>query len=298
MEFHNLTPFPSLAYEGIDHDNNEFHVVAMRATFDIVPGSPLKPAEDQQPLSVADEYFGEMNKSSVKQESDLVQYKPKCDVIIIGSAHAPGNKPAPRFETGIKISGSVTLDKKLIINGPRFWKKDGSSWTLTEPEPIASLPLQYEYAYGGECRINLDDPTAERVEEKHQLTPEQRQQHPDGPEQAPIAHTAYEQNPVGKGYAEQWYIDATKPAEAALPVDAKGQPIEPPVGIIEEMSRFLGITHAPVNAPVAKAAVPPRTEYKIPAPQIESPIDPILEFGKQYRFRTIRSIYRLRIFLF
>ena len=300
MQFHNLTPFPGIAYEGIDQFDEEFHVVAMRATFDIIPDAELKAAEDQLPLVVTDEYFGEVNKSSLKQESDLVQYKPKCDVIVIGSAHAPGGKPAARFETGIKISGSVTLDKKLTVTGPRFWEQKDSDWSLTKPEPIDSLPLQYEYAYGGECRVNLDDPAAERVEEKYHLTPEQRQQHPDGVELAPIAHTAYELNPVGKGYSEQWYVDATKPVESDEPVEssepvlqpvARTQPKEQPVGMIEEISRFLRITKAPapvsmpVTAPVPavpQEPVPPEPAYRIAAPQIESPEDPILEFGKQY----------------
>jgi len=152
---------------------------------------------------------------------------------VIGSAYAPGNKPSSRFEAGIRISGPVPLDKKLVVTGPRFWEKHEASWRLTEPTPITSLSLQYEYAYGGENRIDLEDPAAKQVEAKFHLTPEQRQQHPEGAELAPIAHTAYEQNPVGIGFAEQWYLDATHPA-------------------------------------------------RIPAPQIESPSDPISEFGKQY----------------
>ncbi|MBC8017395.1 MAG: DUF2169 domain-containing protein [Verrucomicrobia bacterium] len=233
MKFHNLSPFPALAFEGIDQHDQEFHVVVMRATYDLTPNTELQPAEEQQPLAVNDEYFGEMNKSSVRQESDLVQYKPKCDVIVIGSAYAPGSDSAPCFEVGIRITGTVTLDKKLSIYGPRFWEKRNSGWTLTEPAPIVSLPLQYEFAYGGENRINREDPAASQVEVEYHLTPDQRQQHPDGPEQAPLAHTAYNENPVGIGFAEKWYLDATQTT-------------------------------------------------RLPAPQIESPEDPIKEFGKQY----------------
>jgi len=143
MEFHNLTPFPALAFEGLDQHGLEFHVVVMRATYDITADLELQPADEQQPLAVCDEYFGEMNTSSVRQESDLAQYKPNCDVIVIGSAYAPGHKPVPRFEAGIRISGSVSLDKRLAVTGPRFWEKRCSDWTLTEPEAIASLPLRY-----------------------------------------------------------------------------------------------------------------------------------------------------------
>jgi hypothetical protein len=283
MEFTNYTPFPALAFESVDQHDQEFHVVVLRATFDIMPNMELKLADDQQPLAFTDEYYGELNKSSIRQESDLSPYKPKCDVIIIGSAYAPGLKPASRFEAGIRITGSVSFGKKLAIYGPRFWEMHDSSWTLTEATPITFLPLQYEFAYGGECRINENDPASKQVKHEYRLTPDQRQQHPDGADLAPIVHTTYEQNPVGMGYTEQWYVNATKPAEAGLVIDEQEQQKEPQVGVIEKMSRFLGITHAPVPAPTREKFIPVKSECKIPAPQIESPEDPIKEFDKQYK---------------
>lgn len=241
MEFNNLTPFPSLAFEGIDQHNQEFHVVAIRATFDITPDTEMKLADEQQPLAIRDEYFGEVNKSSIRLESDLSPYKPKCDVIVIGSAYSPGGKPVSRFEAGIRISGAVTLDKRLTITGARFWEKSTSGWTLSEPEPITSLPVQYEYAYGGECRINQDDPAAQQIDARFHLTADQRKGHPDGPEKAPVAHTACELNPVGLGYTESWHTEALK---------------------LE----------------------------RIPAPQIESPDDPTLEFYKRYAPQGLGAI--------
>jgi hypothetical protein len=281
MKFTNFTPFPALAFESIDQLDKEFHVVVLRGTFSINPNTELSLAEEQQPLVFTDEFFGEVNKSSVRQESDLAPHKPQCDVIIIGSAYAPGLNPAPCFEASIRISGSVKLDKKLSINGPRFWKQSGSDWTLTEPEPFFSLPLQYEHAYGGECRINREDPATEQLDIQFHLTPEQRQQHPEGEEHAPVAHTVYGYNPVGIGFTEQWYIDATKPVKAGLHKDDQEQSKESSIGIIEEISRFLGFTHTP-PLQVRKDSVPIQDVYKIPAPQIESPQDPIIEFGKQY----------------
>src|SRR5258708_9048573 len=47
-------------------------------------------------------------------------------------------------------------------------------WSLTRPVPITALPLRYEYAYGGECRIEATDPLAKRVSAKHRLSPDQR----------------------------------------------------------------------------------------------------------------------------
>ncbi len=229
MDYQNFTQFPTLAYEGLDQYDQEFHVVALRMTYDIRSDNLLEFAEKQNKLVEADEYFGVINKSSVMQESDLVHYKPKCDVIVIGSAYAPGGKPASRFEVGIKISGSSSLLKRLVVTGPRSWNRGLLGWSLTKPKPIFSLPLQYEYAYGGECRVDIDDPTAKRIKEKFQLTPEQRQNHPDGVELAPVAHTAFGKNPVGRGYIDKWYDKAVGRKINILPapqIETKSDPIK------------------------------------------------------------------------
>jgi hypothetical protein len=283
MEFRNHTPFPALAFQMLDRDENEYHVVVMRATLDINNDGTLQFSEEQAPLAVTDEYFGEMNKSSVRQESDLAPFKPKCDVIVNATAYAPGGKPAPSFEVGIRItgnSGTALLEKKLTVTGPRYWKEKGKEWELTEPEPIESLPLRHEYTYGGECRIEKADPAAEKLDSKHLLTPEQRAQHPAGPDNAPAAHTACETNPVGMGFAEPWYLEATRPEAPPLPQQPHNQP-PPRRGIMDKMvDRLLGVTLPPV--PSGEAPVPAAESRKAPAPQIESPADPVREFGRHY----------------
>ena len=114
MEFRNHTPFPALAFQMLDRDENEYHVVVMRATMDINNDGTLRFSEEQAPLAVTDEYFGEMNKSSVRQESDLAPFKPECDVIVNATAYAPGGKPAPSFEVGIRISLTCRICGRLL----------------------------------------------------------------------------------------------------------------------------------------------------------------------------------------
>lgn len=118
------------------------------------------------------------------------------------------NKPAD--ERG--APGPVVLEKKLVVTGPRWWEKGLlGGWKLRPPGmPITSLPLRYEYAFGGECRIALDDPAAERVGRKFLLGPEQRASHPEGADEAPLAHSACDDNPLGMGFAEEWYLKAKR----------------------------------------------------------------------------------------
>jgi hypothetical protein len=235
MEYRNFTHFPSLHFDNVGSDEKLAHVFVLRMTYDILPDGTLRVADIQTPLVRTDEYYGEVGRSGVKQESDLVPFKPRCDVIVAGNAVAPGSRPANRFEAGVKMTRAenVLLDKRVLITGPREWKKSVTGWKLTEPAPVASVPLRDEYAYGGECRIDAADPAAARVGKKYRLTPEQRAIHPFGAENAPVAHACCETNFVGKGFSARWYLKAKK------------------------MKRF-------------------------PAPQIESPRDPISARDKAY----------------
>ena len=102
MEFRNLTAFPALAFEGIDQRSAPFHVIALRQTLDLTADGPVY-ADAQAPLCAEDVYVGETGRSSVRQESDLCHFKAKCDVIVNGTAHAPGHKPASRFAVHLRM---------------------------------------------------------------------------------------------------------------------------------------------------------------------------------------------------
>jgi hypothetical protein len=224
MEFRNFTPFPGLAYQSLDQYNSLYHTVALRQTMKILGDGSLIYPEEQEPLVVADEYFGEINQSSVRCESDLAPFKPKCDVLVVATAFAPSGA-ARRFSVSLRISspvgdiphvfgtgekrtpGEVILDKTLSITGTRFWLRSiFANWELTDPDIISSLPVRYEYAYGGELKLH------DQAGEKQALL--------DGrpPETVPLLrHTAVDTNPVGRGYVEDW-----------LPDFARGGPISAP----------------------------------------------------------------------
>jgi hypothetical protein len=237
MELINHTPFPALAFQATDQHGQSSHVVVMRATFEIKPDGTLEFSRDQEPIALTDEYFGETNKSSIKQESDLAPFKPKCDVIVNATAYAPGGKPSLGFLVGVRINcstrtkdvaGALILEKKLLVTGPRCWEKSlMGGWTLKESAaPVVSLPVRYEYTFGGECRVNLDDPDGNRIKAEYRLTSEQRNCHPDGPAMAPIAHTTCENNPLGMGFAEGWYLKAKKIKTIPAPqIDSPQNPV-------------------------------------------------------------------------
>jgi hypothetical protein len=204
MEFRNLTPFHALCFSALDVDDREHRVVAMKVGYRLVRrnGSSFVAEaidDDPIPLCMADEYHGEVGESSVREESDLAPYKPRCDVVLRGSAHPPKGQPALRWEVRIRVSEPLPepevpvdvphplspgmalnerqrvelqraradaqhrrdeaprfwplLDKTLRITGPRHFRRDfltlWRKWRLLEPELATSVPLRWEYAFGG-----------------------------------------------------------------------------------------------------------------------------------------------------
>ena len=118
--------------------------------------------------------------SSVLLPSDIALSKQKVDVIVQGNAHAPGGKPKRSFDVRVRIAG--VLDRALRIVGPRevTWVAPKKKLTKKQrangerqpyPDPkfgqartITSLPLTYEYAYGGSGALLIDAHLAEAAE--------------------------------------------------------------------------------------------------------------------------------------
>ena len=213
MEFRNITPYPAMAFDALDQHDQRFHVVVMRLTFELQHDGQLLLAPEQTPLATSDEYYGEVNRSSVRQESDLAPYKPHTDVIVIADAYAPQGRATGEFAVALKINGAPTepdlppepyglnpslpaspermaewrqecarltaqarqgpliLSQAITITGAREWRKRPvllralslftlPKWKLTAPQPITTLSLRYEYAYGGENKILVTERAA------------------------------------------------------------------------------------------------------------------------------------------
>lgn len=270
MAITNHTPFPAVRYDNVDQHGRLFEVLVLRQTLSFSSGT-LAYADVQQALSESDTFFGAPNASSVLQESDLCFHKPRCDVIVNATAHAPGGlavrrfnvrlivrqpdtaatlppkpqglnqfEPAPpavlaRWEQEISrlqrtpVPGRLLIDKILVVHGDREFKKKRwwtrvtllgvyfatltifrpTAWKLSKAQTFTSLPLRHEYAYGGQYRIPQGDPAASRVPSEHRLTPEERAARPDLAAAAELqasAHTAFDPNPIGRGYTIAWAL--------------------------------------------------------------------------------------------
>jgi hypothetical protein len=119
----------------------------------------------------------------------------------------------------------VLINKVLQVTGSRQWHQDWrGNWKLSEPELTLQVPIRYEYAFGGQCRLDSDDARAANIAETYRLAPEQKKQHPQYPD-TPAAHEACMVNPVGCGFMRQWYLDATESTVVTAPqIELSTQP--------------------------------------------------------------------------
>lgn len=147
----NFTCFHAQNFMNIDQTDRGYHVIVAKVgyTFEIdaqTGHTQLALTAVQPPLVFADQYHYESSLSSTKVESDFVLYKPKLDVIIHAQAYAPMGRASAYFPVSVTIGD---YQKNLIISGPRYWQRESFGWTLSKATPIMSLPIHYEYAFGG-----------------------------------------------------------------------------------------------------------------------------------------------------
>ncbi|MEM9455828.1 MAG: DUF2169 domain-containing protein [Myxococcota bacterium] len=147
MIIKNNTPFIPMLFKGRDQKQSDFWVFVLRGSFRIVPNGRLRPTQEQHAIVAADEYDGEPNQSSLRRASDLVPLKPRADIHIHATAHAPNGQAHRRWRVSAKIGSLV---KFLTVTGARYWRHSSlGGWALSEPEPCIEVPLRYELAFGG-----------------------------------------------------------------------------------------------------------------------------------------------------
>lgn len=278
MEFRNLTPFDAMCFSALDRDDIEHSVVAIKIGYSIEQqedGSWYADVMDGDALSLcmADEYLDEPGTSSLIQESDLAPFKPRCDVIVRGHAHAPGGVAAKQWETRVRLSVAqpgepITepepprplnplmgltveqlrewektraratarrqqsvprqslLDKRLVVSGPSQFKAPNwlSGWRRGEIEPVTSVPLLWEHAFGGQSLVPGEEDTA------------------------PLLNEVCVSNPVGTGWLDKREHRLAEKAKQPLRMTLPAPQIEYPG---ERLSSPLVVQHpdAPMDAP-------------------------------------------------
>ena len=143
LQFKNETPFQGTIYLMPDAEGIDTLFGVVKGTF--VLGERLALVEKQVPVTLADEHHGEPARSSIKNPSNVSLTKPATDVLLLGSACAPGGRPTTYMDVSLTAG---PLQKIVRVFGDRAWRGSVST-SASDPAPFVRMPLVWERAYGG-----------------------------------------------------------------------------------------------------------------------------------------------------
>ena len=191
---------------GMDPTGRESVVVAVKGTF-VIPArgdEPAHLADEQVPLIEADAFTGEPGFSAPLYEADYAPIKPCCDVLLVGSAYAPGGEPVERVRVGLKVG---PIEKLMTVYGERVWVATGTGFLSSRALPFTKRPISYDIAFGGVDRAHPDE----------------------------SRHDAYLANPVGIGFHK--VLDKSFVEGASAPsTEACDDPVRRPDGRYRPMA--------------------------------------------------------------
>jgi hypothetical protein len=156
MNLLNFTQMQAGYTMGTQLDGRELLTVAVKGTFQIPENPEREPelAKEQAELVHTDVFTGEPPFSAPVYENDYAPRKPRCDVLLNGSAYAPGGKPVERVSVSLRVG---TMTKSFEVVGNRVWKAGILYMTSTKPKPFTVMPISYDNAFGGVDKSQEDE---------------------------------------------------------------------------------------------------------------------------------------------
>jgi hypothetical protein len=145
MRLLNHTPFIAERYALADENGANLLLIIIKATFSFDRNGKVVLAEECKPIELADQYFGEPGKSSIKYASDFSFDKTATDIALSGFAYAPNGQAK---ETNVILQAGV-LRKTIKIYGDRQWETAAGKAYISTPKLFDRIPLVYERAFGG-----------------------------------------------------------------------------------------------------------------------------------------------------
>lgn len=150
----NTTPFAAHRAWVRDTGGQEVWVVAVKASYNILPGGKLEIARQQAPVALAPRHTGEPGQSSLYEDAEADLRKPYWDLVVHGTAFAPRGEPVRRTLVSVRLGN---WRKAIQVHGKRWWTRSLGRAHFSEPEPFVEAPLSYEHAFGG---VDPRDPKA------------------------------------------------------------------------------------------------------------------------------------------
>lgn len=142
MEVVHLSPIRAAALPWCSTAGAWHLTIVCRATYRLAPGVSSLHEEPEDPCD-RDRHVEDDPERSLSHASDLVPFKARPEVLLVGRAFAPGGQPVRALVVRMAVG---RIDKSIKVFGERYWSKDGK---VVQAGSFSSMPLVYERAAGG-----------------------------------------------------------------------------------------------------------------------------------------------------
>ena len=146
MEIVNRTGFETEHFSTPTATGAETTVIVVKGSWTIGENGDLSLAKTQVPILLAPLYCGEPGLSTLWYDADSYPCKPGTDCILLGHAQASGQATKV-----IDVSFAVgPVRRTARVFGKRRWLKHlFGAPSISPPEPFETIPLTWEYSFGG-----------------------------------------------------------------------------------------------------------------------------------------------------
>jgi uncharacterized protein YjbI with pentapeptide repeats len=130
------------------HPSDPTLTLIVKGTYKLNPDQKVTPVkeQDQLPLS-GDDYGSNPAHGHYRYESDFAPFKPRADLMLVGSCHTPGHHALKACPVTFAVG---RRSKTLWAFGQRYWQRSAAGfWSMTDPEPFSQMPITYENSFGG-----------------------------------------------------------------------------------------------------------------------------------------------------
>ncbi|MDI1449104.1 DUF2169 domain-containing protein [Polyangium sp. 6x1] len=147
MDIITLPPFLTGSVTWQEQPGQWSLTVVCKVTYALKPGTSIVATEPEE-INERDNHWDDDPGKCVYAPSDLAPYKPRPEVLLVGSAFAPRREPVRSLFARLVVAD---VDKSIEVLGARSVTRDGA---VAEGPKWTQMPLRYERAAGGDDSWN------------------------------------------------------------------------------------------------------------------------------------------------
>jgi len=160
MKFTNSTPYPARLATGSSGQKEIIGIAVCKVTY-LAQDGILLPIIGEGAWPVFDKPYV-FEGIPLSPETDF--RKKGTDLLIFGSAVAPGNTPVASMQVSVACG---EINQRTTVFGDRVWETGPDGFRPTPPEPFVSMPLTNNRTFGGSAKL-------QNTEVVHAINPEGR----------------------------------------------------------------------------------------------------------------------------